>query len=170
MPWSPLGFVFLFFLFQIEHLIISWLSPCIMIIFLAPSLGLYQPHIIHTLSIDVSTNVSSIRENQTRAFTWGLLRLTVVTTVTARVPSEIFCSMLFCTLMSSLMVDFVVMTWRIAFFFPHSDSRALERPSGYATQNRQSSVPTTTGWRIIGSALAVSIWAPTRRRGLPPSW
>jgi hypothetical protein len=39
-----------------------------MIIFLAPSLGLYQPHLIHTLSIEVSTKVSLISQNQTRAF------------------------------------------------------------------------------------------------------
>jgi hypothetical protein len=29
---------------------------------------LYQPHLIHTLSIEVSTKVSSISQNQTRAF------------------------------------------------------------------------------------------------------
>jgi hypothetical protein len=39
-----------------------------MIIFLTP-LGLYQPHLIHTLSIEVSIKVSSISQNQTRAFT-----------------------------------------------------------------------------------------------------
>jgi hypothetical protein len=49
-------------------MIISWSSPCTMIIFLAPPLGLYQPHLIHTLSIEVSTKVSSISQNQTRAF------------------------------------------------------------------------------------------------------
>jgi hypothetical protein len=40
-----------------------------MIIFLAPPLGLYQPYLIHTLSIDVSTKVLSISQNQTKAFT-----------------------------------------------------------------------------------------------------
>jgi hypothetical protein len=59
---------FLFLLFHVDHLIISWASPCTMIIFLAPSLGLCQPHLIHTLSIEVSTKVSSISQNQTRAF------------------------------------------------------------------------------------------------------
>jgi hypothetical protein len=59
---------FYFSLFQVEHLIISWSSPCTMIFFLAPSLGLYQPHLIHTLSIEVSTKVSSISQNQTRDF------------------------------------------------------------------------------------------------------
>jgi Ser-tRNA(Ala) deacylase AlaX len=37
-----------------------------MIIFLAPPLGLYQPHLIHTLSIEISTKVSSISQNQTK--------------------------------------------------------------------------------------------------------
>jgi hypothetical protein len=39
-----------------------------MILFLALSLGLYQPHLIHTLSIKVSTKVSSVSQNQIRAF------------------------------------------------------------------------------------------------------
>ena len=42
--------------------------------------------------------------------TWGLLRLMAITMVTARVPSEIFCSTLFCTLARFLAVDFAVMT------------------------------------------------------------
>jgi hypothetical protein len=63
--------LFLFFFlssFQVEHLIISWSSPCTNIIFLAPPLGLYQLHLIHTLSIKVSIKVSSISQNQIRAF------------------------------------------------------------------------------------------------------
>jgi hypothetical protein len=43
-----------------------------MIIFLAPSLGLYQPYLMHILSIEVSTKVSSIIENQTKAFNLSL--------------------------------------------------------------------------------------------------
>jgi hypothetical protein len=39
-----------------------------MIIFLTP-LELYQPHLIYILSIEVSIKVSSISQNQTRAFT-----------------------------------------------------------------------------------------------------
>jgi hypothetical protein len=36
------------------------------------TLGLYQPHLIHKLSIEVSTKVSSISQNQTRTFNLSL--------------------------------------------------------------------------------------------------
>jgi hypothetical protein len=68
LPWSPSSFVFLFLLFPVGHLIIFHihlphheLESCL-------TLGLYQPHLIHILSIEVSTKVSSISQNQIRAF------------------------------------------------------------------------------------------------------
>jgi hypothetical protein len=68
LPWSPLGFVFLFLFSKLStwssfhvHLPHHGLESC-------STLGLYQPHLIHTLSIEVSTKVSLIIQNQTRAF------------------------------------------------------------------------------------------------------
>jgi hypothetical protein len=72
LTWSPSGFVFLFLLFQVEHLIIISCPPSSPWIESCSTLGLYQPHLIHTLSIEVSTEVSSISQNQTRAFTSAL--------------------------------------------------------------------------------------------------